>query len=401
MHPEHLNNPLVERSKREALLHAAPMLDRAIQAACGAIEEDQRNARSVSRRLQLGDAHAALLRYAPRLRAEFPQVLMQRIESALRADTQAEPQRRPSSEDSTLALLDDTEVARFVEASRLQQNAMPVIERSLGVLDSLMSSVLGLPVVRAELNPFRPDVYCGALLRVLEDQPETAEVRALWTRHIGRPFAAEMHAVYEALIALLEASGVEEARYRLRLTEGSGSGAGGGGGRGAEVAGGGDAGSGGSGSAGGGFGSGGSGGSGGVGDAATEQGARRASAAALPEMRLRRSVDARGVGRRPDAAAARRRTLALVRRQCCCGHAEPPAASRQPLVLLQRLLAPVDRARARAALPLDRGSRARHRHASRRGERAGRDRRAELARLRPPQRAVAGGTDRAEQGTAR
>ena len=85
MHPEHLNNPLVERSKREALLHAAPMLDRAIQAACGAIEEDQRNARSVSRRLQLGDAHAALLRYAPRLRAEFPQVLMQRIESALRA----------------------------------------------------------------------------------------------------------------------------------------------------------------------------------------------------------------------------------------------------------------------------------------------------------------------------
>ena len=287
MHPEHLNNPLVERSKREALLHAAPMLDRAIQAACGAIEEDQRNARSVSRRLQLGDAHAALLRYAPRLRAEFPQVLMQRIESALRADTQAEPQRRPSSEDSTLALLDDTEVARFVEASRLQQNAMPVIERSLGVLDSLMSSVLGLPVVRAELNPFRPDVYCGALLRVLEDQPETAEVRALWTRHIGRPFAAEMHAVYEALIALLEASGVEEARYRLRLTEGSGSGAGGGGGRGAEVTGGGDAGSGGSGSAGGGFGSGGSGGSGGVGDAATEQGARRASAAGSRAARAR------------------------------------------------------------------------------------------------------------------
>ena len=34
-------------------------------------------------------------------------------------------------------------------------------------------------------------------------QPEAAEVRALWTRHIGRPFAAELHALYEALIALL------------------------------------------------------------------------------------------------------------------------------------------------------------------------------------------------------
>ena len=87
MHAQHLNHPLVERSKREALLHAAPMLDRAIQAACGAIEEEQRNARSVSRRLQLGDAHAALLRYAPRVRAEFPQVLMQRIEAALTSQT--------------------------------------------------------------------------------------------------------------------------------------------------------------------------------------------------------------------------------------------------------------------------------------------------------------------------
>ena len=290
MHAQHLNHPLVERSKREALLHAAPMLDRAIQAACGAIEEEQRNARSVSRRLQLGDAHAALLRYAPRVRAEFPQVLMQRIEAALREDTQPDPRRRPSSEDSALALLDDTEVARFVEASRLQQSAMPVIERSLGVLDSLMSSVLGLPVVRAELNPFRPDVYCGALLRVLEDQPEAAEVRALWTRHIGRPFAAELHALYEALIALLEASGVEEARYRLRLTEGGGSGASRGGGRGAELAEGaggaegGRSGGGGGGATGGGFGS---GGAGGAGDATAAQGAHRASVAGSGSARAR------------------------------------------------------------------------------------------------------------------
>ena len=215
-------SPLLERSKREVLLRAAPMLERTVQAACGAIEETGRGARSVARRLQLGDAHAALLRHAPRLRAEFPEVLMQGVERALRQEAEPEPRRAPEREETLLALLDDAEVARFVETSRLQQNAMPVVERSLGVLDSLMSSVLGLPVVRADLNPFRPDVFCTALLQVLEAQPEAPELRSHWLRHMGRPFAAEMHVLYETLNAMLTAQGVEEARYRLRLVGGGG-----------------------------------------------------------------------------------------------------------------------------------------------------------------------------------
>ena len=226
MHAARDHSPLIERSKREVLLQAAPMVERTVQAACGAIEEAERGARSVARRLQLGDAHAALLRHAPRLRAEFPRVLMQGVERALRQEADAEPQRESEREASVLALLDDAEVARFVEASRLQQSAMPVIERSLGVLDSLMSSVLGLPVVRADLNPFRPDVFCAALLQVLEAQLEAPEVRGHWIRHMGRPFAAEMHALYEALNTMLAAHGVEEARYRLRLVDGGGGGGG-------------------------------------------------------------------------------------------------------------------------------------------------------------------------------
>ncbi|MBS0403438.1 MAG: DUF1631 family protein [Proteobacteria bacterium] len=256
-------SPLLERSKREVLLRAAPMLERTVQAACGAIEETGRGARSVARRLQLGDAHAALLRHAPRLRAEFPEVLMQGVERALRQEAEPEPRRAPEREETLLALLDDAEVARFVETSRLQQNAMPVVERSLGVLDSLMSSVLGLPVVRADLNPFRPDVFCTALLQVLEAQPEAPELRSHWLRHMGRPFAAEMHVLYETLNAMLTAQGVEEARYRLRLVGGGGSGGSGSGGTpgtGAAT----DAGGGGGGGSGGG-GGGGSGGSGGGG----------------------------------------------------------------------------------------------------------------------------------------
>jgi hypothetical protein len=97
MHAARDHSPLIERSKREVLLQAAPMVERTVQAACGAIEEAERGARSVARRLQLGDAHAALLRHAPRLRAEFPRVLMQGVERALRQEADAEPQRSRSA----------------------------------------------------------------------------------------------------------------------------------------------------------------------------------------------------------------------------------------------------------------------------------------------------------------
>ena len=144
MHAQHLNHPLVERSKREALLHAAPMLDRAIQAACGAIEEEQRNARSVSRRLQLGDAHAALLRYAPRVRAEFPQVLMQRIEAALREDTQPDPRRRPSSEDSAHEFLLRLAPTLRKKAHNYKERGMDLGELDIVAFTSLKREVLDL-----------------------------------------------------------------------------------------------------------------------------------------------------------------------------------------------------------------------------------------------------------------
>lgn len=229
MPPNRRSTSLIERSKQEALLQATSMIERCLQAASGALDEAERSARSVARRMQLSDAHAALGRHAPVLRTEFPRLMMQGIDKALREDEQEAQRRRAGSEESILALLDDAEINRFVEASRLQQTAMPVIDRALGQLDSLMSSVRGLPVVRADLNPFRPDVLCTALMQTLEALPESVDIRSHWIRALSRPFADEMLSLYEALNGLLEEQGVEQARYRLKLTEGGGGGGGHGG----------------------------------------------------------------------------------------------------------------------------------------------------------------------------
>lgn len=219
---------LIERCKRETLLQASGMIERSLQAAGSGLEEAQRSSRSVARRMQLDEALAALERHASTLRTEFPRLLLAGIDGALQGPRPAESAHKMSDGESVLALLEEDEVARFVEASRLQQNTLPLVERTLGELDSLVSSALGLPVVRADLNPFRPEVLCTALMEVLQDLPESDDMRSLWVRHLSTPFAGEIRTLYESLIELLAAQGVEEARYRVKLSVVGGSAHGGG-----------------------------------------------------------------------------------------------------------------------------------------------------------------------------
>ncbi len=202
------------------------MIDRCVEAASASLQESERKAKSVATRFELSDAAIALLKHRQALRAGYAAKLDDAIGTALfdarnQVDNQkAERGARAFGSESSFSLLEDAEVARFVEASRLQQTAMPVVEHSLARLDSLMSSAMGLPVVRADLNPMRPDVLCASLLEVLESFSETNQVRAHWMRALARPFANEMQRLYDSIGALLEAQGVEEARYRLKLTEG-------------------------------------------------------------------------------------------------------------------------------------------------------------------------------------
>ena len=220
------NSPLIKRSRQEAVFLASSMIDRCVEAASTALQEAERKASSMPTRIELDDAAAGLLKHRAAMRAGYAAKVDDAVGTALheartQADVQpAEKGGRMLDADSSLALLDDAEVARFVEASRLQQTAMPVVEQELARLDSLMSSALGLPVVRADLNPLRPDVLCKALLELLESFSETPQVRAHWTKALARPFANELKRLYESIGKLLEAQGVEEARYRLKLTEG-------------------------------------------------------------------------------------------------------------------------------------------------------------------------------------
>ncbi|MCA0325473.1 MAG: DUF1631 domain-containing protein [Proteobacteria bacterium] len=240
MRPISTQNLLLKRSKQEVVFLASPMIERCVDVAAKSLEEGERRTGSVAVRQQMAEAHLALLKYRASWQSRFPGLLADAIDEALSEASEGVERRAPPvGEDApVLAIMDDAEVSRFVELSRLQQAMMPVVEHSLARLDSLMSSVMGLPVVRADLNPLRPDVMCKALLRLFDAQPIEPHEHMHWTRHIAKPFAKELEQLYQTVIKLLEEQGVEEARYRLRLSEGGGgvAGAGGAGASGRETA---------------------------------------------------------------------------------------------------------------------------------------------------------------------
>lgn len=216
-----IHSPLIKRARQEVVFLSSSLFDRCIGATIEALEDAERKSRAIGVRMELGEAWAALSKHRAELRGAFPARLDTAMALALDTARHAAvaPTRQILSEDD-LALVEDAEVSRFVEASRLQQTVMPVVEESLALLDSLMSSALGLPVVRADLNPLRPDVACGAVMELLETLPEPPAVRAHWVRHMARPLAQELKKLYESVNKLLAEQGVEEARYRLKLTEG-------------------------------------------------------------------------------------------------------------------------------------------------------------------------------------
>ena len=229
----HQHSKLLKRCTHEAVFLASSMFDRSAEAARLTLEEAEQQSTAPASRQQLADAMVALARHRGKLRTRFPARLEVAINQALMAASEADltPVRHSNLASlESVTIMADADVSQFVETSRLQQTVLPVVDERLTRLDTLMSSALGLPVVRADLNPMRPEVLCNALMEVLDELDDSAEVRHLLLRHLTRPFADEINRLYATVIKLLEEKGVQEARYRLRLTAGGTRFAGGGGG---------------------------------------------------------------------------------------------------------------------------------------------------------------------------
>jgi hypothetical protein len=194
-----------------ALAHAPKLLERAIDRACAAMQEDVSRSASTAERQEVALAASELSQRRNVWSSAFAGALRKAIES-----DGAAPNRLVVSPSSlTLTLVDDSEVMQSIESSRLAQQLEGAVEKPLAELDRYMSSAMQLDGIQPEQNPLRPAMFAQALRSVMnEPEPQPGRV-ALWMRHMAAPMGTDLQALYQTCSQLLVGSNVQAADYRV------------------------------------------------------------------------------------------------------------------------------------------------------------------------------------------
>jgi hypothetical protein len=209
----------IERSVGEAA-HAAPrLLERCVEHAVAELQAAETKA-IAEQRQQVADAWRAMVARRKGWSERFPGLLQAAIEADVRAGLRDPPQEASSSGFAALALVDDTEIARKIESTRLAQQLTAMLERPLAELDPLMSSALGLDGIQPQRNPLRPGIYAQALRQLMEDGLPEPGWTALWLRSMVQPLAQGLDELYRGQARLLTQAQVHAADYKVLTAAG-------------------------------------------------------------------------------------------------------------------------------------------------------------------------------------
>jgi hypothetical protein len=189
----------------------ADLLRQCVDEAVTALTEAENHSTRTAERRELSDALRELLKHRADWVERYPRELRTAIEAGPARPAAAQPQ--PSRIDM-LTLVNDDQVDREIEALRLSQLLQSVAAQPLGELDAMVSSVLGLPAVRPEQNPLRPDVFARVLRSVMADAPQPGWP-GLWIRHMAPTMGSELEQLYRALTQRLTQANVHAATYRI------------------------------------------------------------------------------------------------------------------------------------------------------------------------------------------
>ncbi|MEZ5702630.1 MAG: DUF1631 family protein [Burkholderiaceae bacterium] len=208
---------LLNQCFREVELRLPELMRRCLDALMVSLQEGENAALDNRQRQLFGNAIMSLAQNRTELVLTYPlrmrQAFSTRMESS-GASTLAGLMELP-----TLQLVDDAAMGESLEAARLLQNLLPLVEDALPVLDARMSSLIGLAAVDVEKNPLRPSVFARELRDLMAEFETDVGVRALWMQHVVRVFGRELGQLYEHLALMLQKANVESAGYRIRLAD--------------------------------------------------------------------------------------------------------------------------------------------------------------------------------------
>jgi hypothetical protein len=220
---------------QEAAKAAKPALEHCIEDAVAALQVAETQSRKAAERDALVMAWSELLKNKAAWSARYPVDLLDLFQANVAAAAQAawapaaehSPTQHAASTGTsmsgflshdTFSLVDDADVSQAIESSRLLQQVLPAVERTLAELDKLISTVQGLPNVRPELNPLRPDAFAQTLREMVYATPVEPAIASLWIIYLADPLGRELNRVYERLVNKLELANVKGASYRVLQT---------------------------------------------------------------------------------------------------------------------------------------------------------------------------------------
>jgi len=202
----------IRRCLAEAVAASGPLLERCLEKAVIALQEAQDKSAKTEERQEFSEARYDLLPLCTGWVARYPQALQLAFDSG---GPRSAPPAPPAGPSLTLALVDEAEVDQQLEAIRLTAQVQSMVEQSLGELDALVSSALGLPAVRREQNPVRPEVFAQTLRSLMSESEAARKWQSLWIRYLAKALGSELGDLYRRLSVLLSGAGVTPVAYRM------------------------------------------------------------------------------------------------------------------------------------------------------------------------------------------
>lgn len=230
------SQPDVLQSCLQSAANAArSALEKCIEDAVAGLQVAETQSQKVAERDELGRAWHELLKHKPAWGLQYPADLLVQFKANVAAATVAA--RTPEASEAQLAasaaassnafaalthanfsLVDDHDVSKAIESSRLLQQVLPAVDLILAELNKLISTVQGLPNVRPELNPLRPEVFAQTLREMMVASKAEPAVASLWLKYIADPLGRELKRLYERLVNQLELANIQGASYRVLPT---------------------------------------------------------------------------------------------------------------------------------------------------------------------------------------
>jgi hypothetical protein len=213
-------SPLYEHIVEDVVAGARPLMERIAEATRMSLQQRLDQARTPGEHHAMLEARQQLMRLTPVMCERYPEALRKALSQQSAHKEEKATRSLFSVHFDELELMDETQISDSVERARARQVLASAVEGPLADLDALVCAALGLPQVRPEHNPLRPDAFLQALQAVVSQMQVTEQVRHDWMGQMAQALGKELRALYVAQTERLKQSGVQPVGYAMRQANG-------------------------------------------------------------------------------------------------------------------------------------------------------------------------------------